>query len=311
MPSRARLDAARQGAVLFELPLQALILEADGLPRWINSMFTNKYSDVEPGQGRRSVIADDRGRVGGLVDWYRLDERRYLGLLEGLSVEAFEARFRMFLVLEDIELVPVEEHALWSLQGARCGEVLAAAGLPFPEADHAHVEVEGLRVLRKDRGAGGVDLLLPAARVEELGARLRAAGAEPAGPEVALGLRILAGRASWPEDGNDKSMVHELELQRECVSFDKGCYLGQEVINRIERVGGVRKKLRRLLVEGPARAGDPVLLGEEEVGALSSVLVLDEGVSLALGVLREAAWAPEAALRVGAEGSSLPARALP
>lgn len=294
-----QLQAARAGATLFELPLQAVILQADCLPRWINSMFTNKYSDVEPGQGRRSVIADDRGRVGGLVDWYRLSEERYLGVLEGMTVEAFLTRFQMYLVLEDIEPEEVEDVDLLSLQGEGALAVVETAGLPLPEADHAHREgQDGLRVLRRDRsGAGGVDLLVPRSATAALRARLLAAGASEGDALLLEALRIQAGRAAWPKDGTDKSMVHELNLQGECVSFDKGCYLGQEVINRIERVGGVRKRLTRLTVDGPVAEGATVFLGEEEVGRLSSAVQVGDQ-SLALATVRESAWAPGTVLRV-------------
>mgnify|MGYP001021344562 CR=1 FL=1 len=315
-----QLQAASTGATLFELPLQGLILQADCLPRWINSMFTNKYSDVEPGQGRRSVIADDRGRVGGLVDWYRLSEERYLGLLEGVDTAAFLTRFQMYLVLEDIEPEELEDMGLLSLQGPQADAVLASAGLPLPADDHAHLEdAAGVRVLRRDRsGLGGVDLLLPQGQVEGLRERL-IAGAAAGSAELLEALRIQAGKAAWPKDGSEKSMVHELNLQRECVSFDKGCYLGQEVINRIERVGGVRKRLTRLSVDGPVAEGatlwagedelfpeDFVLklrvevglavAGEDEVGRLSSVVQVGEQ-SLALGTVRESAWAEGTLLR--------------
>ncbi len=293
-----QLQAASTGATLFELPLQGLILQADCLPRWINSMFTNKYSDVEPGQGRRSVIADDRGRVGGLVDWYRLSEERYLGLLEGVDTAAFLTRFQMYLVLEDIEPEELEDMGLLSLQGPQADAVLASAGLPLPADDHAHLEdAAGVRVLRRDRsGLGGVDLLLPQGQVEGLRERLIAAGAAAGSAELLEALRIQAGKAAWPKDGSEKSMVHELNLQRECVSFDKGCYLGQEVINRIERVGGVRKRLTRLSVDGPVAEGATLWAGEDEVGRLSSVVQVGEQ-SLALGTVRESAWAEGTLLR--------------
>lgn len=294
-----QLQAASTGATLFALPLQGLILQADCLPRWINSMFTNKYSDVEPGQGRRSVIADDRGRVGGLVAWYRLSEDRYLGLLEGLDAEAFQARFRMYLVLEDIEVEELDGVDLLSLQGPQAEAVLAQSGLPLPEGDHAHLEsAEGVRVLRRDRtGLGGVDLLVAKGLADDLRGRLLGAGAVEGSAELLDALRIQAGKAAWPRDGSEKSMVHELNLQQECVSFDKGCYLGQEVINRIERVGGVRKRLTRLSIDGPIAEGASLWLGEDEVGRISSAVQVG-AQSLALGTLRESAWTEGTLLRV-------------
>lgn len=318
----AEVAAADAGAALFDLADAGLVLlEGEEVRRWINAMFTNKYTDVQPGQGRRSVIVDDRGRVQGLVDWYCLTEARFLGVLEGVTAAWFEERFRMFMVLDDIELLDLEGMCLLSLQGPGSDAALARLGLPVPEGDHAHQAVddaapvgETLRVLRRDRfGLGGVDLLVPTAVLDATWAAAVAVGAVPAGRLAHDALRVRAGRAAWPQDGSEKSMVHELRYNLDCVSFDKGCYLGQEVINRIERVGGVRKKLTRIRLPHDALphdtlppSGAEVRLGEEVVGAVSSAARIGDQV-WALATLREAAWAPDTAIVVRADGRDVPA----
>lgn len=305
----AEVQAARQGVGLVDLSDQALIeLTGPDLRRWVNAMFTNKYAEMEPGHGARSVIVDDRGRVQGMVDWYLLAEDRFLGVLEGVTAAWFEERFRMFLVLDDIEVEPVEDACLLSLQGPGTDAVLEALRLPRPAADHDHVAVgEGtadrvLRVCRKDRtGLGGVDLVVPRGALDTTWEAARAAGARPLGRLALDALRVLAGRPTWPQDGTEKSMVHELLLQRDCVSFDKGCYLGQETINRVERLGGVRKQLRRLRLEGAAvpPLGAEVRLGEYTVGTVTSAARVG-GEVWALSTLREAAWGQGQAVTVRA-----------
>lgn len=323
----AEVAAADAGAAVFDLADAGLIvLEGEEVRRWINAMFTNKYSDVTPGQGRRSVIVDDRGRVQGLVDWYCVQEDRFLGVLEGVTAAWFEERFRMFLALDDIEPILLEAVSLLSLQGPGVDGVLARMGLPCPQGDHDHRAVDDtaavgdtLRVLRRDRfGQGGVDLLVPLGVLDATWAAAVAVGAAPAGRLSQEALRVRAGRAAWPQDGSDKSMVHELHYNRDCVSFDKGCYLGQEVINRIERMGGVRKKLTRIRLAAEGLAGGPalpepgaeVLLADEVVGTVSSVARLGE-VVWALATLREAAWAADTAVVVRAGERALPATVSP
>ena len=293
------IEAARAGAGLADLSDSAvLVLWGEDTRRWINGMFTNKYADVEHGQGRRSVIADDRGRVHGLVDWYCLTPERFLGVLEGISADDFVERFERYLILDDIEHEVLDVVVL-SLQGPATDGVLTTMALPVPVQDHDLVSVDPdaptgqtVHICRRDRtGLGGVDLLVPATVAATTWAAAQGAGATAMGRLAFDALRIIDGRAAWPQDGTDKSMVHELGYNVDAVSFDKGCYLGQEVINRIERRGGVRKKLLRLRLELDALppVGAEVLHGEDVVGTVSSA-TRALGEVWALSTLREGTW---------------------
>lgn len=299
----AELDAIRAGVGVGVIPRTSVVaLQAEGLQRWINGMFTHKYTELPDGQGRRSVIVDDRGRVQGLVDWYQDDPQHYVGVLEGVDHDWFADRFKMFLILEDIELDELDQD-LVHLCGPGAEPLLGTLSLPVPAGDHDHLPLpDGGRVCRRDRtGLGGFDLLVPAGGWEALWTAATAAGATNLRPEALDALRILAGKAAWPQDGTDKSMVHELGYNVDCCSFDKGCYLGQEVINRIERRGGVRKKLTRLALEAPVPVGATVQVGDELVGPITSVTQVGSQ-AWALGMLREAAWQDGVAVTVGEDG---------
>jgi len=310
--------AARAGAGLVDLSSTGLlILSGADTRRWINGMFTNKYADVEPGQGRRSVIADDRGRVHGLVDWYCLAPDRFLGVLEGITTEAFVERFERYLVLDDIEHEVLDGLLLLSLQGPGTDAVLATLGMPVPALDHEYRAVDasapmdrGIHLCRRDRtGLGGVDLLVPVDLAPTTWAAAVGAGAAPMGHLAFDALRILDGRAAWPQDGTDKSMVHELGYHVDAVSFDKGCYLGQEVINRIERRGGVRKRLMRLRLDEDALPplGAEVVHGEDVVGTVSSA-TRALGEVWALSTLREGTWNDGEPVSVRAGDKVVPGR---
>jgi len=90
-------------------------------------------------------------------------------------------------------------------------------------------------------------------------------------------------------DATDKSMVHELRLNEECCAFDKGCYVGQEVINRIDVRGAIQKRLTRLVIDGAVPLGAEVRLGEKRMGTLTSRATYGDQ-ELGLGVLRKAGW---------------------
>jgi tRNA-modifying protein YgfZ len=286
----------RAGAAVVDLAhVQLLTLTSDDARRWANGMFTNNIKRLQPGRGNRNAMCDDRGRVQGLLDLYCVRDDHFVVVLDGVDADWFGQRYKMFLILDDIEVDELAgEATLLSVQGPAAASALEAAGLPTPEVDRAHVldDATGVRVARRDRtGLGGFDLIVPVDRVEAIWDALAAAGARPFGLETLDALRIRAGRVAWPQDGTDKSMVHELGLNEEVCAFDKGCYVGQEVINRIDVKGLINKRLAGLVVEGDAvpPQGADVWLGDKAVGTISSATAAD-GAVRALAVLRKSAW---------------------
>jgi folate-binding protein YgfZ len=120
---------------------------------------------------------------------------------------------------------------------------------------------------------------------------LRGAGAVPVGEEAQEVLRIEAGLARWPVDMGERSLVHELRMVEHYCAFDKGCYIGQEVINRIDVMGQVNKKLYglQLGIDGIPPSGAEVLLGDTVVGTVCSGAREGSRVRV-LAILRKAAW---------------------
>ena len=308
--TEAEVSAALTGAGLIDLAaVPTFTLSGEQVQRWCNGMFTNNIRRLQPGQGNRSAMCDDRGRVLGVLDLYCVDAHTFLIALDGTDLEAFTRRYQMFMVLDDIEL-DAPGPWLLSLQGPAAADVLAAAGLPVPREDHEHVVADGVRVARKTRtGPGGFDLFVddPVA----VWSALLDAGATPLGHRALDTLRVLAGRARWPEDGTDKSMVHELALNEECCAFDKGCYVGQEIINRIDVKGTIQKRLTKVAIDGPMPpVGAAVVQDGRKVGTLTS-LAAEGGRTIGLGVLRKSAWEAGTALVIEVDGERIPAATVP
>ena len=293
---------AEAGAVLFDLAfVDILALQGEELQRWTNGMFTNNTRRLQPGSGNRHGMCEDRGRLQGLLDLYCVAPDRYLAVLDGVTADWFEERYRMFLILDDIEVEQRPDDAtLLSLQGPGAAGLLDAAGLPAPPVTRSHVldAGTGVRVARRDRtGLGGFDLLVPRERVVDLWTRLLDAGAKAAGTDALDALRIRAGLARWPQDGTDKTLIHELRLNEDVCAFDKGCYVGQEVINRVDVRGAINKRLTGVRLKGPVPHGSTVSVGDTQIGTLTSVTPVF-GETLAMGVLRKAAWEPGTAVAV-------------
>lgn len=304
----AEIAAAHSGAVLLDLShLPIITIESPDARRWCNGMFTNNIRKMSPGEGSRSAMCDDRGRVQGLIDLYCTSDESFLGVLDGVDLAWFQKRYGMYMILDDIELEDCSEDlAVVSLQGAGAPALLSAVGLPTPEAARSHLtgSLSGteLRVTRRDRtGLSGFDLFIPRENLTAAWTALSEAGAAPLGQEALDALRIISGRARWPQDGTDKSMVHELRLNEEVCAFDKGCYVGQEVINRIDVKGAIQKRLTGLRIAGSAPLGARIFLGERAIGTLTSTATVG-GQQLGLAVLRKVAWEAGTVVTIQAEG---------
>jgi folate-binding protein YgfZ len=301
---------ARKGAGLIDLPqVQTVTLNGPDARRFSNGMFTNNIRNLQPGEGNRSAMCDDRGRVQGLIDIYCTDDNRFDGVLEGVSAEWFEGRYEMYIVFDDVEMT-VSEQAPWvlSLQGPQASAILAEAQLPQPAENGAHIlSDDGIRVACKDRtGLGGFDLLVPTEAMETTVQRLLQSGATLLGHSALDALRISHGRARWPIDGTEKSMVHELAINEEVCNFNKGCYLGQEVINRIDVKGQVVKRLSKISLDGDVLppVGSSVFLDDSSVGRIASS-ARSEGQCIALAVLRKIAWEAGTSLRIETDSEVL------
>jgi folate-binding protein YgfZ len=178
------------------------------------------------------------------------------------------------------------------VQGTEALAILQAS-LAGPIADQGYQEIAGVHVLRRDRtGVGGWDLLVEPQGITAIRDALVAAGAVLGTEQQLLAERVHAGHPAWPVDrSGERTFVHELRLRDVVCNFDKGCYLGQEVINRMETMGRLTKQIQGLRIDGdtPPPVGTPIHLDGKAMGTLGSAALVDGRVE-ALAVLRKKAW---------------------
>lgn len=273
-----------------KLEQTAFSLKGATVQRWANGMFSNNIRKLQPNQGNYSAICDDRGRVQGFIYLYCLDKDSFLCILDGISEEAFLKRFQMYIILDDIEFEETDLE-LFHICGKQAIETLQSENIPIPE-DGLLTEFSDGFIFRSQRfGVDGYDILHRRADW------LETQNTTVLSTKEADAIRIFHGRAKWPQDGTDKSMIHELGLNEECCAFDKGCYVGQEIINRLDVKGLINKKIQRLeLVEGSPTPEENVVelqLDGKKIGRLSSFTSVKKGDAIqyfALGTIRKAAW---------------------
>lgn len=311
--TREALDevaAARVDAAVFEGPSAILTFVGPDARRFCNGMFTNNIRNLPVGRSNQSAMVDEKARIQGLIDLACLGDSpetdgHFRVTLEGVTVEQFLARYEKYIIFDDVELTDVSEQwRVFTVQGPRAAERLVSAGLPVPESEGDVVAIDGdltqATVTRRSRSiAGGFDICVPSeprgrpAPAQEWVARLGPGGAGGAlgDPATLERLRVEAGLVRWPVDMGEKALPHEMRLVARMCNFEKGCYIGQEVINRIDVMGQVNKKVWGLVCDALPEPGVEVRNGDEVVGTVLSG-VQEDGYARALVLLRKSAWIP-------------------
>ena len=184
------------------------------------------------------------------------------------------------------------------------GKLALTGAEDLPAAEHSHRAAElagvSVRLIVTDLG---VDVLCDASDGERVSATLIAAGAASAGEQLAEVRRVETGRPRYGVDLDATVIPQEAGLNARAVSFEKGCYVGQETVARLYFRGKPNRHLRGLKLSGPAAHGDPLRLGEREVGRLGSVVESPRHGRIALALVRREA-ALGASLAVGDDGVS-------
>ncbi len=297
----ARLEK-RAGVV--ERPVRAIRLAGPDARRFANNMFTNNVRDLGPGGANRHALTDDRGRVQGFLDLLCETDESFLAFVEGLTEAAFLERFEKYIVFDDVEMTPTTELSTHLVFGPSAAAAVASAGLSVPEPGHFVADDRGFVWWQAlgPRREGGLGLAM-----RDSGP-LEALDAEPWSVDDFELVRVLAGHVAHPDDTGPKALPHELGLREVVLSFDKGCYLGQESINRIDVMGQVKRQLRAVRLRGTVADDREVRHQGKVVGQLTSPVPLDDGATVGLAILKQAAE-PGATVTVG--GASGTVLALP
>jgi tRNA-modifying protein YgfZ len=255
---------------------------------FLQGQVTNDVERLEPGSGCYAAFLTHKGKM--LGDLRILDTGDELLLdCERVSLQELFTMIRRFKLGRDVELHKrTLEYGLLSLVGPDARRVAGATDLP--DAEHAHragrVGGAAVRLIVTDLG---VDVLCEAADTEPVAAALIAAGAVPAGEDAAEVRRVETGRPRYGLELDDSVIPQEAGLNARAVSFEKGCYVGQETVARLHFRGKPNRHLRGLRLSGPAATGDALRLGEREVGRLGTVVASPEHGPIALALVRREA----------------------
>jgi tRNA-modifying protein YgfZ len=267
--------------------------------RFLHNLTSNHIRALAPGGGCYAFLLNPQGRIQADLHVFRCAGHYLLDTAVELRDKVL-AHLRRYIVADQVELEDATGGmAAVSVEGPAAAEVLARAGIPVPEGDYRHVEWDGATVAAvSTTGLPGFRIFLPAGRRDGVLERL---GVPVAGEEDVRVARIENGRPRYGEDIFETSLAQETG-QMHAVSFNKGCYLGQEIVERIRARGHVNRSLVRVEIEAgvaPA-AGAKLTAGGAEAGEITSAAVSPRrGKVMALAYLRVPHNASGTELRAG------------
>ena len=299
------LDQIRENAAFAPLNDRAFLrITGSDATRWLNGMVTNSIQSLAPGEGNYNFLLNAQGRIQGDCTIYRTGDEFLLETSTN-QVEALQRHLDHFIIMDDVELSPVDtEKQALLLLGPKASTILPTLGLPTLDPLRLiHAESTHGSVLLLTPSAGSVaryELWAEAATIASLRDALLAAGATEVSATALEHLRLLEATPRFGQDIRDRDLPQET-AQTHALHFSKGCYLGQEIVERIRSRGQVHRTFTAFRLTPASESADsealptlpaPLEANGKAVGELTSVALipLPEGPTLfALGYVRREA----------------------
>jgi folate-binding protein YgfZ len=244
---------------------------------FLHRIATQRLGKLEPGESAYTCFLDVKAHV--VAEGTALARGDDFVLdVAAEAAEPLAVYLRKYIVMDDVKVHPLGDDArVLPVFGARASAAAQEAAGSAPS----------FNTIR--HGAPARDFILGPEDSERVRAALRAAGAVELDDADLEALRVMAGVPRWGAEIDGARLVLETGIVRDSVAFDKGCYIGQEVVARGTFRGQVQRGLVQLQVPAATTAPAPLSADGQEVGLVTSVVDTPDG-RLALGYLRRAWW---------------------
>ncbi|MDB9445117.1 CAF17-like 4Fe-4S cluster assembly/insertion protein YgfZ [Anabaena sp. CS-542/02] len=302
----AAIQAATEGVAVCDRSHWGRIrVSDDDRIRFLHNQSTNDFHSLKPGQGCDTVMVSSTARTIDLVTAYILEDAVLLLTSPSRRELLMQWLDRYIFFADQVQLTDVtDETSTLSLMGAKSHTIVEqlGAGAIIGQAYGNHQLVNGLMIAV---GSGlttpGYTIIMPAAQKEKIWQQIVALGAVELRNSAWETLRILQGRPAPDAELTDDYNPLEVGLWQ-TISFNKGCYIGQETIARLNTYKGVKQHLWGIILNAPASVGSAIAIGDEKVGKLTSYTATVNG-HFGLGYIRSKAGGIGLKVQIGqAEG---------
>jgi tRNA-modifying protein YgfZ len=280
--------ALREEAGFLARDRAALLVSGADAAEYLQGQLTNDTEALEPERGCYAALLDRKGHLSSDMRVLRLENGDLWLDLEPAAADDVLKHLRTYSIGREVEIDDVTDRwAVISLIGPRSGELSGFEGLG-PEHAQRTRQWDGSEV----RGVAtdvGIDLVVNAEDAKAIEDMLGATGAVQVSDEAAEIVRVEAGRPRFGLDMGPEHMPAEAGIVGRAVNFEKGCYIGQEPVARLHYRGKPNRNLRGLRLSGPASPGEPLLLGEKEVGTIGTSCLSPAHGAIALAIVRREA----------------------
>lgn len=299
--------AGREAAALFDTNWHATFLvKGPDRVRFLNAVVSNNVQALKDGSGTVALLLNPQGRILAELEILRRPEELIVRT-HASARERTRETLDKYIIMDDVELVDATESmGSLAVEGPRaaaivqqaCGlaiEELAALSIRDVRVEHIACEA----VVKSYFGRPGAEFIARPDLLRWLWGKMLAAveahGGQAMGMRALDALRLEAGIPWFPEDFNDTVIPHEAALEETHISYTKGCYTGQEIVERVRSRGQVNRRRVRLKFsagEAPARATRLFAEGKEIGLVTSAEFSPREGTAIGMGYVRREHSAP-------------------
>lgn len=273
------LDALLSGAAILDLSSRGRIRVAgEDRARLLHAMTTNHIQQMKPGDGLYAFFLNAQGRIQADA-WILCFDDHLLLDTEPETRKPLVEHLDRYIIADDVTLEDESDATFCiGLEGPRAPETSDLIALPAPVVKYSHARWGEFSVAAISMTSfPAVRIYGPLPRKEELIQQLESAGAIAASERDADAARLHNFRPRYGREITDSTLPQESQ-QMQALHFQKGCYLGQEIIERIRSRGHVNKQLMGFRLDAAVlpEPGAKLFAGGKEAGEVSSAALFPE-----------------------------------
>jgi aminomethyltransferase len=283
-------EALRSDAAWLDLSARGKIrVRGEDRARLLHAMSTNNVKDLRPGEGLYAFFLTAQGRILADAYIYNLGEALLLDTEPEIAGKLCD-HLNKYIIADDVTLE--DETTQWAavgLEGLNFRERAIAVGVPVPPQKFSITEWGAGFVSRvAATGADGIRIFLLSDQRDALVERLAALGVPRATSEEARLVRLENGIPRYGEDISERHLVQETQ-QLQAIHTNKGCYLGQEIVERVRSRGQVHRQLMPIRIRSttPPEPGTKLTAAGNNAAEITSAAYSPAlGEVVALGYVR-------------------------